>query len=264
MTSEGTGGLAWARWETEQLARLPDPVAEAVSGLAAESRRRWILRFRLGRPSPAAEVVRDWLLSEVAGPPRWVVPAMAWDHVVGPRAVLLSYPEAVGQDPLALAYLGWLGAGSGDQRQAVVERLGPLWGLCLYAAERGGGVEATGLESWLSAYRGALWEAGLGAVVRWAEMRAGRAFDFAVRWPEVPTAEAAALRRQLTFGIVPHRPGGEAAPDPVAVLWAWAGLPEAEQAQTAALCTKALEGWHLIGVWRRVAEMPAEEGSEWS
>jgi hypothetical protein len=240
---------AWIRWFERVLARLPRKAARVLDGLPRDAAHaRWVQAARRA-PGPVAAAVQEWLIP--ADVSCLVVPGTAWDGTATATGVVLAYPEAFDNDPLALAGLSvhaWrLGAVAPE---VVVERLS--LGLVAVAERLGAGDVRShpAFAHAVATFRGWFEAAGR---PHWARSLA----DWAGPGPAVASADpddVTLARDLLLLGLPPHRPPDEPVLAPGAILLALATLGDTADAGTLALAAKGLEGAVLTRQWREAAQ----------
>lgn len=212
----------------------------------------------LARPLNSSVVgpVGEWLRDEEDK--RWVLAAgTRWEREELGASVLIAFPDALSEDPLAMAVMGlvrW--ARSQQQLVQMVERLGPVLVPAIFAGQWEHDEVFACFPSWLATYGDRAEHEGLGEAVSWAKSRVGATGSPRVNWSPWP-GSVAEYREQLEMGIVPHQVGGQSPLDAHAVLLALSAISDARRPMAAGLCGKALLGRALGARWRVLEEEQA-------
>ncbi|MCY0878351.1 MAG: hypothetical protein OWU84_05370 [Firmicutes bacterium] len=246
---------AWREWFQRFEKRLPREVSRALAAMPRNEQAAWLRHAE--RPlHPVAAGVAAWLSRLVEAKPWYVFAGDRWTIWERPPVVLMSYPEHLGQDPLAMCALGALWAQSDDQRWALlVERLGPLTILGPWQGQLESVEVSRRLDSFCEAY--AAWDAAWNFRQLKEELKSA-APACAERWPPVP--DYSAYREQLLYGVVPHEVSGRPIHGEWPVLLALLEVPDEARHVAAPLAYKALESLWLTQAWERYAR--GEAGRE--
>lgn len=239
--------IAWKNWREEITGALPAPVREAVGALDETVRTAWIARLQ----APVLPCARTMAHVVRGGSKPWIlVPGLSWDIAENERAVFIAYPEAYGNDPLAMAAAGLVWAQSDPGRmQQVIAKIGAA---ALWAAWEG---------QFAGPLAASLWREFVGAYGE--DQVDGPTREFFSRQPSVPGEphhfawgdfpDYRTYYEQLVYGVVPHDPGGSSPRDIPAVLTALHFVPQDLRRTAAQLAFKAVEGQLLSRAWRRAA-----------
>jgi hypothetical protein len=214
--------------------------------MSREDKVAW-LRYAQRSLHPVAMGVAEWLSQLLEAQPWFVFAGDGWTIREEPLAVLMSYPEYLGHDPLAMCALGALWAQGHAQRWArLVEKLGPLSVLGPWQGRFVTSEVSRRLNAFYEAY------ASLGDAWNFRQMREDlRTIEPPVveEWPRVP--DYSAYREQLLYGVVPHEVGGRPVQSEVLVLLALLEVPDDTRHAAAPLAYKALESLWLTQAWAR-------------
>lgn len=238
---------AFEEWCSRLAATAPSEAAVLIQELEIGERVKWLRRLA-AQDHPVALGVAGWL-SRMDSRPWIAVPGDHWELVESGGAVLASYPEHLGPDPLAMCGLAALWAGDEAQRW---DRVLSLLGAAVMLAAAEGRLSTPGLanrlQSFQHAYASCLdqWHFG----EHWLEDRRPGGQDVSMDWPPLP--DYAAYREQLAFGVVPHEAGGQGILSEVAVLVALREMDDGARPMMAGLAYKALEGLWMIQAWQKV------------
>ncbi|NMP21290.1 hypothetical protein [Sulfobacillus harzensis] len=231
--------VAQQEWESRLAEHVEQGIRALLEPLPQAVRISWLRR--LEHPAhPVAQGMARWL-SMMDSRPWTVAPGDDWQVLEDNDGVLMSYPEALGFDPVAMSAFGALWADDRSERwQALVSRLGAMAIISAWEASiRSEGVLRR-LQSFRSAYP-ALFDT-LGAA-------SGAGQPLKVNWPALP--DFSAYQQQLAYGVVPHEAGGHGVDNEIAVLLALHMVGDADRPLMAGLAYKALEGRWLWEAWQK-------------
>lgn len=233
---------AFEEWAGRLTANIGPPFGRLLEALPRPQRIPWIRRLQ-GAPHPVAEGLAAWL-SPRDGRPWAVVPGDDWEVIEDDAAVLMSYPEALGFDPVAMAALGALWAGvEADRWDILIRTLGAM--AILSAWE--GGLRSPGVLSRLPSFvRRYPSLASDDMMTRASGVDVGVDED----WPDLPDFQS--YHEQLAFGVVPHDVAGGTVASECAVLLALQAMGDPNRVMMAGLAFKAMEGRWLMDTWQTV------------
>lgn len=236
---------AWRLWTERERLRFAGPVRDLLRQVPADAEHApWIQAAR--RPlAPVAAVMAEWLLPPEAG--TWlVVPGVVFSGLRLSGGALLSYPEALEDDPLALAGLALVAWEIGALPACGVARRLSVGLVAVAQAVGIAGVRAEpGFEEALAGFRG--WHAAAGKP-DWAASPAALAGPGPSG--SNPVADDVQVARELLLlGLPPHRPPGQRLLNPGAVLLALATVERPPGGGLEALAAKGVEGAVLSARW---------------
>jgi len=239
---------AFRLWLDRIKATTDVPTQHLLEGLSIEQQVGWLRRLeRLAHP--VADGMAGWL-SGMVDSRRWrAVAGDGWDIADDDTMVLISYPEYLAWDPLAMCAMGALWAGKDSIRWSrVVEFLGPVVILGASAGELISGAVLSRLATFQSYYSqyNERWQLG---VIDQKWQRPNSAESIYEPWGEVPDYED--YREQLAFGVVPHEVPGSAIRSEIAALLALHEMPNRDRPMMAGLTYKALEGRWMMAAWQK-------------